>query len=373
MELKINPEYKSLMPELLEDEYEFLKQNIFKNGYWEEYSIIVNDNYEILDGHTRYKICEELGIEPTIKVKHFESKEDEMEFVIEANLSRRHLNAFQRAQLALKLVEIQKVKAGRPKKEEKISFDSKEISKDTWKEVSEKVGVGLETIERTKEILENGDEELIEKCRQGEVSVAEEYKKIKNEEKELERLQIIEKLKEKAKTLQGPEGLFDVIVIDPPWNYGTEYDPEGRRCASPYPEMSIEELKQLKIPANENCILWLWTTNAFMHDAFHLLEVWKFEPKTILTWVKDRMGLGNWLRGQTEHCILAIKGKPVINLTNQTTVLYGKTSGHSCKPEEFYSLVDSLCYGRKLDYFARKEHKGWVSFGTKEFEGGDNE
>jgi len=371
MELKINPEYKSLMPELPEDEYESLKQNISKNGYWEEYPIVVNDKYEILDGHTRWKICQELGIEPTIKIKHFKSKEDEMEFVIEANLSRRHLNAFQRAELALKLIELEKRKRGRKSKEE-IFAESAKIT-NTWEDVEKKVNVSHDTVEKAKEILEKGDEELIEKCRQGEVSVAEAYRKVKNEEKELERLQIIEKLKEKAKTLQTPEDLFDVVVIDPPWNYGTEYDPEGRRCASPYPEMSIEELKQLNIPANENCVLWLWTTNAFMHDAFHLLEAWKFEPKTILTWVKDKMGLGDWLRGQTEHCILAVKGKPVINLTNQTTVLYGKTSGHSCKPEEFYSLVDSLCYGRKLDYFARKEREGWVSFGTKEFEGGDNE
>jgi ParB-like chromosome segregation protein Spo0J len=183
LELRINPEYKALMPELPEDEFESLKNSIQKHGYWEEYPIIVNDKYEILDGHTRYRVCKELGIEPTIKVKHFESKEEEMEFVIETNLSRRHLTTMQKAELALKLIEITKVKAGRPKEKGKISFPEKEISKDTWQEVGKKVGVSVTTIEKAKEILEKGDAELIEKCRKGEISVAEAYRRIKEKEK----------------------------------------------------------------------------------------------------------------------------------------------------------------------------------------------
>ncbi|HOR57869.1 MAG TPA: hypothetical protein PLV82_04425, partial [bacterium] len=35
---------------------------------------------------------------------------------------------------------------------------------------------------------------------------------------------------------------FEVINIDPPWAYGTKFDPNGRRVANPYPEMSQEEL-----------------------------------------------------------------------------------------------------------------------------------
>jgi len=42
--------------------------------------------------------------------------------------------------------------------------------------------------------------------------------------------------------------------------------------------------------------------------------------------------------------------------------------GHSRKPEEFYQLVDSLCIGRKLDYFGRKRREGWDIYGTEELE-----
>lgn len=184
--------------------------------------------------------------------------------------------------------------------------------------------------------------------------------------KKAKRQREIAVLKEAVKVLEPPKQRYDVIVVDPPWPYGTSYDPDDRRIASPYPEMSIEKIKDLKLPATENCILWLWTTNAFLHDAFHILEAWGFEPKTLLTWVKTKIGIGVWLRGQTEHCILAVRGQPLIDLTNQSTVLFTDTSQHSKKPGEFYNLVESLCIGWKLNYFAREKREGWDTYGTHE-------
>ena len=86
--------------------------------------------------------------------------------------------------------------------------------------------------------------------------------------------------------------------------------------------MAIDEIAAMDIPAEDNCILWLWTTNAFMHDAYHVLDAWGFTPKTILTWVKSRMGTGDCLRGITEHCILATKRQARIRLDNETPSLY---------------------------------------------------
>jgi N6-adenosine-specific RNA methylase IME4 len=162
-----------------------------------------------------------------------------------------------------------------------------------------------------------------------------------------------------------PNGLFDVIVIDPPWPYGTEYDPDGRRVANPYPEMSLAEITEIKLPAQQDCILWLWTTHKFMRHSFALLDAWGFEEKAIVTWDKGRIGIGHWMRSQSEFCIMAVKGKPVVNLTNQGTVLKGAAREHSRKPEEFYSMVNDLCVGRKLDYFSRNERKNWEVYGNE--------
>lgn len=161
-----------------------------------------------------------------------------------------------------------------------------------------------------------------------------------------------------------PEGAYGVLVFDPPWPYGTKYDSAGRRAANPYPEMSLDELQAMELPAADDCVLWLWTTHKFMRHAFGLLDAWGFRDVAILTWVKDRMGLGTWLRSQSEFCIMAVKGKPTIHLTNQTTVIHGPMREHSRKPDEFYAMVDTLCVGRKLDYFSREPREGWEQAGN---------
>lgn len=63
-----------------------------------------------------------------------------------------------------------------------------------------------------------------------------------------------------------------------------------------YPTMSVDEIIAVPIPqiADANSILWLWTTNAHMREAFQIVDAWGFEPKTILTWKKSKMGLGEW-------------------------------------------------------------------------------
>ena len=38
---------------------------------------------------------------------------------------------------------------------------------------------------------------------------------------------------------------------------------------------------------------------------------------------------------------------------------------HSCKPEEFYDLVESMSPGPYADIFARRERKGWSVWGNE--------
>ena len=200
---------------------------------------------------------------------------------------------------------------------------------------------------------------------------------VKEKEKELTTSELLilaknlkrkEEIEEQKKIIESgielPTEIYDVIVIDPPWPYGTEYNAQGRRAASPYPEMSLEELSNLELPAADNCILFLWTTHKFMRHSFNLIDTWGFREVAIITWVKDRIGLGEWLRSKSEFCIMCVKGKPIINLTNQTTVINAPLREHSRKPDEFYQMVDDLCIGKKLDYFSREKRKGWDSFGV---------
>ena len=168
-----------------------------------------------------------------------------------------------------------------------------------------------------------------------------------------------------APTLSRPSGLFDVIVIDPPWQYDRQPTTRGLRGQCDYATMTLEELRALELPAAPDCVLWLWTTNSFMRDAYTLADTWGFTVKTILTWDKVHLGLGDWLRNVTEHCLFAVRGRPPVTLTNQTTLLRETRRAHSQKPEAFYALVESLCPGRKCEYFSRSVRAGWDAWGLE--------
>lgn len=99
--LKINPEYAGLVSPLSDADYQTLKESIEKHGLYSP--VVINTRDEILDGHNRYRVCQELGIEPMTEVKFFDDKEEEKIFVIEANLKRRQLSDIERIDLVRKL------------------------------------------------------------------------------------------------------------------------------------------------------------------------------------------------------------------------------------------------------------------------------
>lgn len=192
--------------------------------------------------------------------------------------------------------------------------------------------------------------------------------KIKNEQ----RKEMIQRQVEEIENgnIEKPDGLFDVIAIDPPWNYGTSFDADGRRVANPYPEMTQEQLKALEIPAKDNCVMFLWTTQKFIWDAKELLDTWGFTYRSMIVWDKEKIGMGDLIRMQCEFCLVGIKGSPVFKDNHSVRdIIREPRREHSRKPEEFYRIVDDLCAGRKLDFFSREERTGWFSYGndTKKF------
>lgn len=109
-QIKVNPEYKALVPPLTSEEYQDLKQNIIDEGLI--YPLILNTVNVVLDGHHRLEICQEININyPSVIRKEFGSVYDEKRFVITSNLHRRQLTTAQKSVLGLKLLEIEKEKA----------------------------------------------------------------------------------------------------------------------------------------------------------------------------------------------------------------------------------------------------------------------
>ncbi len=360
----------AIFPLLEGAEFEALVTDIGGNGLHEP--IWLARDGRILDGRNRLRACEAAGVEPRFRTY---DGGDPLAFVLSLNLHRRHLNESQRAMVAARVATL-----GRGQRQDRVD-GSIDLST-----AGELLNVSGGSIKRARVVQEHGGPELAQAVDQGLVTVSDAAAVAKEthitqralvgavqrgESNNLKTARVRRDIaRQRLEIAEGravmPEGVFEVIVIDPPWPYDNTYDaahPTGRSGCK-YPSMSIEELKALKLPAAKNCVLWLWTTNAFMGEACDLLEAWGFQRKTILTWIKPRLGTGHWLRNRTEHCLLSVKGSPKVSLTNQTTVLEALAHEHSRKPGEFYELVESLCVGRMLDYFSREPRPGWEQFGN---------
>jgi N6-adenosine-specific RNA methylase IME4 len=143
-------------------------------------------------------------------------------------------------------------------------------------------------------------------------------------------------------------GPYHVLGIDFPWPHEPDDETPGERgrATRPYPAMSLRDGRALPIQSilADDAVVWMWTTNFHMRYAYELLDAWALTATpTILTWVKDRMGRGQLLRDKTEHCIVATRGRPTFNLTNETTELRAPRRENSRKPDEFYAMVERLC------------------------------
>ena len=200
--------------------------------------------------------------------------------------------------------------------------------------------------------------------------VLEKVKQKQQEEREEHREEQRQTNAKKVETLSTPleaAGLFQTIVIDPPWDWGDEGDVNQFGRAKPdYTTMPIEDIERLPIGriADENYHLYLWVTNRSLPKAFRLIEAWGFRYITCLTWVKPSIGMGNYFRGSTEQVLFCVKGsQPLKRHDVGTHFTAPRGARHSSKPEEFYKLVESCSYAPYIDVFGRNGREGWSVWG----------
>lgn len=171
-------------------------------------------------------------------------------------------------------------------------------------------------------------------------------------------------------------GKYRTIVADPPWpfadslkHYLYRADREGRNrgAVANYKLMSIEDITALPVASwgENDAHLYLWTTNGFMVEAHDLAAAWGFKVKTILTWVKSRLGMGHYFRNNTEHVLFAVRGSLPVLRNDVRTAFTAEQGHHSEKPAAFYDMVESMSPGPYLDVFARKQRFGWDAWGAE--------
>ena len=164
------------------------------------------------------------------------------------------------------------------------------------------------------------------------------------------------------------DGLFQTIVIDPPWDWGNEDDNNLFGRAKPdYATMPFEDI--LKSPVNrladENCHLYLWITNRSLPKGLELIKAWGFRYITCITGVKPSIGLGNYFRGSTEQILFAIKGSlPLKRHDAGTHFEAPRGEKHSEKPNEIYDLIESCSFGPYIELFSRHNRDDWKMWGA---------
>lgn len=370
-QLTIDPEFAALIPRLAPEEREQLERNILADGCRDP--LTVWDGV-IVDGHNRHEICTRHGIQFNVEEKQFESRAHARIWMRENQQGRRNLTPAWRIELQLGNKE-DLTKIGAAKKAHgktapgktlvSLNDRSVEPKHDTRKEIAKAAGTSTGQVGMAEQVRKKAPE-LWEKAKVGEVSILSAYKEIKKAEKKTEREQQIAEQRKAIESgaIDMPQGVFEVVAMDPPWNYGREYDPDGSRVANSYPEMTQAEFLALHPPFAKDCALFLWTTHAFIWDAKQLMDKWGFAYKATLVWDKQKIGMGVWLRMQCEFCLVGVKGKPTWENTKWRDIINEARREHSRKPEAFYEMVEEITLGRRLDYFSREQRKGWATYGN---------
>jgi N6-adenosine-specific RNA methylase IME4 len=164
---------------------------------------------------------------------------------------------------------------------------------------------------------------------------------------------------------------FKTIYADPPWPE-TGGGRIRRGADRHYPLMSVADIMSLPVAnvAADNAHIYMWTTNNFLGDAFAVMDAWEFRYVTMITWTKPKIGLGQYFRGLTEHCLFGVRGMlpyKVVDGKRQQGVTWinGDYRGHSFKPAAMRKMIEKVSYGPRLELFARERFPGWKIWGSE--------
>jgi N6-adenosine-specific RNA methylase IME4 len=174
-------------------------------------------------------------------------------------------------------------------------------------------------------------------------------------------------------------GEYRTILADPPWPYNRKwanhatdrFKNRGGTLDLPYSTMPLDEIAALPVSDlahPDGAHLYLWTTNRFLHDAFHVAEMWGFKYSQLLVWAKTPRGKGpgGAFAQNAEYLLFCRRELPITNVRQESVWFnWKRTSAHSKKPEQAQDLIEQVSPGPYLELFARRERLGWDTWGNE--------
>lgn len=159
---------------------------------------------------------------------------------------------------------------------------------------------------------------------------------------------------------------FRCIYADPPWGYSNQQTRAS--TDNHYPTMSVDQIAAEPVGqlADDDAHLHLWTTNAFLHDSFRIMEAWGFSYRSCFVWVKPQMGIGNYWRVSHEFMLLGVRGKATNFMANdETSWLMADRTVHSRKPRAIREKIMRVSPGPYLEMYGREAVPGWMVYGNQ--------
>jgi N6-adenosine-specific RNA methylase IME4 len=350
----------ALVPALTDKEYRAFRSDVAERGL--QVPLAITSDGVVLDGHQRLRAATELGLE-TVPVG-IVAPADEIEYMLLAALRRRQLSPSQLGALVVELLEVRQASAQASRRSQANLRQGQacpEVAKlpprgRTREMAADLAGVSPRTVQDALTVY-RADRALFDQVKAGNVVADVAARRVRRALRD-EGLRAAPPL---------PEGPFDVIYADPPWQLGNadgRYAPEQH-----YPTLSLEEIRAIAPPTAENAVLFLWAVNCRLREALALIEAWGFDYGTNLVWVKPSIGLGNIFRNRHELLLFGRRG----NLHGPDpedrvdSVLEAARGRHSEKPEVVYELIERMYpEASKLELFARGAPRpGWVAWGNE--------
>jgi len=207
--------------------------------------------------------------------------------------------------------------------------------------------------------------------------------KIKNDENSILNIKLLDnelnrsvKLKEqqdrfsllKDRELNPVNGKYDVIVIDPPWEMEKiKRDVAPMQVGFDYPTMSIDQIKEFKLPAEENCHVFMWITHKHLPYGFEIFNHWNVKYVCCFVWHKNGgfqpFGLPQY---NCEFVLYGRIGTPEFyDLKDFNVCFSADRTGHSEKPELFYNILKRVTAGKRTDIFSRRNIDGFENWGNE--------
>ena len=225
-EPKLSLKWVELIPRPTLEEIDHITASIKKHG--QQTPIVVDQNYVVMDGYTRYKICKVLGLKCKFIVKQFKDDDERTDYIMIANVERRHLKAFDKVRLFRHIyVTEQALAKERQKLNRKLRImrpegraNRKIHSGEAIHEFAKKIGIGAGTAKRALVVLDEAKEDEIDLVKKGVVAITTMYHTIQMRKRRMDEhlmpctIKIINKYTEKTKVIEKrlTRPLYDQLV-----------------------------------------------------------------------------------------------------------------------------------------------------------------